>query len=68
MFIAPRARVIVPMGVRMTLGFAVFTCAGLALVDRGHLIFATIYVAAAAINVVLMAVWKQDRVVSHRSV
>ena len=66
-FVAPRARVILSTGVRMALGFAVFACAAVALAHRGHSILATVYIVAAAINVMLMLVWKQDRTIAPRS-
>jgi hypothetical protein len=66
-FVAPRARVILSTGVRMALGFAVFACAAIGLAHRGHLMLATAYIMAAALNVILMLVWKQDRTIALRS-
>jgi hypothetical protein len=61
MFVAPRARLALPTGIRMLLGLAVFACAALALADRGHVRLGAGFAAVAVLNVVLMLAWRQDR-------
>lgn len=62
LFVAPRARVVLPTGVRMLLGLVVFACAAAALVDRGRVRLGAGFAALAVVNVTLMLVWRQDRV------
>jgi len=62
-FVAPRARVVLSANMRMILGLAVFACATAALVDRGHLRLGATFVALVVVNVVLIRVWRQDRMV-----
>jgi len=62
-FVAPRARVVLPTGVRMTLGLLVFAVAAAALADRGHGRLALGFAALALVNVALMLAWQQDRVI-----
>lgn len=62
-FVAPRARVVLPTGVRMMLGLLVFAVAAAALADRGHRRLAAGFAALALLNVALMLAWRQDRVI-----
>jgi hypothetical protein len=63
MFVAPRARVVLPTAVRMGLGLAVFACAAAALVDRDHIALGIGFAGASVLNVVLMLLWRQDRII-----
>jgi hypothetical protein len=62
-FVAPRARVVLPTGVRMALGLLVFACAAAALTDRGHPRFGAGFLMLALVNVLLMLAWRQDRMI-----
>lgn len=63
MFVAPRARVVLPTGVRMALGLLVFACAALALADRGRGRLGLGLAALAVLNTALMLAWRQDRII-----
>ena len=64
-FVAPRARVVLPTAVRMALGLAVFACAAAALVDRGQVGLGISFAGASLLNVLLMLLWRQDRIISR---
>lgn len=64
-FVAPRARVVLPTAVRMTLGLVVFACAAAALVDRGQVGLGISFAGASLLNAALMLLWRQDRVISR---
>jgi hypothetical protein len=49
----------------MMLGLAVFACAAAALADRGRVELGVGLAAASVLNMVLILVWRQDRVVSR---
>jgi len=64
-FVAPRARVMLPTAMRMALGLVVFACAAAALVDRGQVGLGISFAGASLLNVALIAIWRQDRVISR---
>ena len=59
MFIAPRARIVIPEGWRHTLALLVFAAASLALFDRDELLLAVILAGLAALNAGLLLMWQQ---------
>lgn len=63
--IAPKAPIVLPSVVRMLLGLAVFGVAAVALSARGQGRLATLFLALAVLNVILMLAWQQDRMVSR---
>lgn len=65
MFVAPRARVVLPTAARMALGLLVFACAAAALVDRGQVGLGVGFAGASLLNAALMLIWRQDRVISR---
>lgn len=64
-FVAPRARVVLPTVLRMALGLVVFACAAAALADRGHWRLGVGFGALSLVNVALMLAWRQDRIMSR---
>ena len=64
-FVAPRARVVLPTAARMALGLVVFLCAAAAFVDRGQIGLGISFAGLSLLNVALMLMWRQDRVISR---
>jgi hypothetical protein len=67
-FIAPRARIVLPTAARMTLGLVVFVCAAAALISRGEIALGVMFAGASVLNAVLMIVWRQDHIISRDAV
>src|SRR5689334_1484014 len=63
MFVAPRARVVLPTGARMALGLLVLAGAALALGDRGHGRLGLGFAGLALLNAALMLRWRQDHII-----
>lgn len=60
MFVAPRARVVLPSAVRMVIGAAALVLAAAALVVRGRTGAGIVLGGLAVLNAIFMVAWKQD--------